>query len=72
MFNIKGLTEFLKQNVGTLMSLLESVWSLVKGNISLVLGSFSAFLSVLLGGGTAVLNFILNVVSYLQKARKNT
>lgn len=64
MFNVKGLTEFLKQNVGTLMSLLESVWSIVKGNISLVLGSFSAFLSVILGGGTAVLNFILNVVSF--------
>lgn len=45
------------------MSLLESVWSIVKGNISLVLGSVSAFLSVLLDGGTAVLNFILNVVS---------
>lgn len=63
MLNVNGLVEFLKQNVGTLMSLLESVWSIVKGNISLVLGSFSAFLSVIFGGGTAVLNFILNVVS---------
>lgn len=62
MFNVNGLVDFAKQNVGTLMSLLESVWSIVKGNIGIVLGSFSAFLSVILGGGTAVLNFILNVV----------
>lgn len=63
MFNVNGLVEFLKQNVGTLMSLLESIWSIVKGNIGLVLGSFSTFVSVLLGGGTAVLNFILNTVN---------
>jgi predicted PurR-regulated permease PerM len=63
MFNLNGIVDFAKQNVGTLLSLLESVWSIVKGNIGLVLGSFSAFLSVILGGGTAVLNFILNGVS---------
>lgn len=62
MFNINGIVDFAKQNVGTLISLLESVWSIVKGNISLILGSFSTFLSVILGGGTAVLNFILSVV----------
>lgn len=45
------------------MSLLDSIWVILKGNISLVLGSVSAFISVLLGGGTAVLNFILNMVS---------
>ena len=45
------------------MSLLESVWVIVKGNIGLLLGSFSAFMSVLLGGGTAVLNFLLNTVT---------
>ncbi|RZC33168.1 transmembrane protein 245 [Asbolus verrucosus] len=65
MFNLNGLIEFAKQNVGTLLSLLESVWSIVKGNIGLVLGSFSAFLSVILGGGTAVLNFILNGIVFL-------
>lgn len=63
LFNINGLLNFGKQNIGTLMSLLESVWSILKGNISLILGSFSTFLSVILGGGTAVLNFILNGVS---------
>ncbi|XP_019872983.1 transmembrane protein 245 isoform X2 [Aethina tumida] len=65
MFNINGIVDFAKQNVGTLISLLESVWSIVKGNISLILGSFSTFLSVILGGGTAVLNFILSVIVFL-------
>ncbi|CAH1105803.1 unnamed protein product [Psylliodes chrysocephalus] len=65
MFNLNGLMEFGKQNIGTLMSLLESVWGILKGNVSLILGSFSTFLSVLLGGGTAVLNFILNMVVFL-------
>ncbi|EFA06639.1 transmembrane protein 245 [Tribolium castaneum] len=65
MFNLNGIVDFAKQNVGTLLSLLESVWSIVKGNIGLVLGSFSAFLSVILGGGTAVLNFILNGIVFL-------
>lgn len=45
------------------MSLLESVWSILKGNINLVVAFFSAFISILFGGGTAVLNFVLNVVS---------
>ncbi|KAF5293264.1 hypothetical protein FQR65_LT11004 [Abscondita terminalis] len=65
MFNVQGITEFVKQNIGTFMSLLESVWSILKGNISLVVGSFSAFMSVLFGGGTAVLNFILNMIVFL-------
>lgn len=65
MFNLDGMLSFLKQNVGTLMSLLESVWTIVIGNISLVVGSFSALVSILFGGGTAVLNFILNTVIFL-------
>ncbi|XP_063905682.1 transmembrane protein 245 [Zophobas morio] len=65
MFNLNGIIDFAKQNVGTLLSLLESIWAIVKGNIGLVLGSFSAFLSVILGGGTAVLNFILNGIVFL-------
>lgn len=63
MFNVQGLVEFFKQNIGTFMSVLESLWSILKGNLTILVGSFSALVSILLGGGTAVLNFILNVVS---------
>lgn len=65
MFNINGLMEFGKQNIGTLMSLLESVWSIVKGNVNIVLGSIGAIMSVVLGGGTVVLNFILSLIVFL-------
>ncbi|XP_018335712.1 transmembrane protein 245 isoform X2 [Agrilus planipennis] len=64
-FNVNGLTEFVKQNIGTVKSLLESLWSIVISNVSLILGSFSTFMSIVLGGGTAVLNFILNVIVFL-------
>lgn len=60
---MNGIIDFGKQNVGMLMSLLESVWGIIIGNISLLIGSFSTCLSIVLGGGTAVLNFILNMVS---------
>lgn len=56
------MVDFARQNVGTLMSLLESVWGIVISNIGLVIGSFSTCVSIVLGGGTAVLNFILNMV----------
>ncbi|KAL1501630.1 hypothetical protein ABEB36_006926 [Hypothenemus hampei] len=65
LFNLNGLLDFAKQNVGTLMSLLESLWKIVIGNLSLVIGSFSTCLSLVLGGGTAVLNFILNLIVFL-------
>ncbi|KAK9746388.1 hypothetical protein QE152_g6196 [Popillia japonica] len=65
LFNFNGIIAFLKQNIGTLLSLLESIWSIVKGNMGLLIGSFSAFMSILLGGGTAVLNFMLNTIIFL-------
>ncbi|KAF7279665.1 hypothetical protein GWI33_006830 [Rhynchophorus ferrugineus] len=65
MFNIHGMVDFAKQNVGTLMSLLESVWGIVISNISLIVGSFSTCVSIVLGGGTAVLNFIVNMIVFL-------
>ncbi|KAK6635525.1 hypothetical protein RUM44_000777 [Polyplax serrata] len=59
MFNITVMTDFAKENVGTLVSLLESVWNLVKGNLSLIFQFFLTTLSLLLGGGTVVLNFFI-------------
>ncbi|XP_066249575.1 transmembrane protein 245 [Euwallacea similis] len=64
-FNVNGIIDFAQQNVGMLVSVLESIWSIVISNITLVIGSFSTCLSIVLGGGTAVLNFILNMVVFL-------
>ncbi|XP_070393250.1 transmembrane protein 245 isoform X6 [Dermacentor albipictus] len=58
-------TSFVRDNIGTLMSVFESIWSLLKGNISVVLSLLTTTISILFGGGTAVLNFVLNFVVFL-------
>lgn len=62
LFNVNAMVAFAKENVETLMSVLDSVWSIFKGNLSLAFYSFTALIGILFGGGTAVLNFILNMV----------
>lgn len=59
------LTSFVRDNIGTFMSVFESIWNVLKGNISVVLSVVTTTLSVLFGGGTAVLNFVLNFVVFL-------
>ena len=61
-FNVTALIAFAKENVEMLMSLLESVWSILKDNMSLALHSLTAMISIVFGGGTAVFNFILDMV----------
>jgi len=63
--NVNAILAFAKENVETLMSVLDSVWSIFKGNLSLAFYSFTALIGILFGGGTAVLNFILNTVCYI-------
>ncbi|KDR24460.1 transmembrane protein 245 isoform X2 [Zootermopsis nevadensis] len=65
LFNVNAMVAFAKENVETLMSVLDSVWSIFKGNLSLAFYSFTALIGILFGGGTAVLNFILNMVVFL-------
>lgn len=64
MFNINGLMEFGQQNIGTVMSLLESVLGILKGNISLIFGSFTTLITVIFDGGTAVINFTISLVVF--------
>nr|CAD7430971.1 unnamed protein product [Timema monikensis] len=65
LFNVTAIVAFARENLETLMSLVDSLWTLFKGNISLALYSFTAFFSVVFGGGFAVLNFIVNLVVFL-------
>lgn len=65
LFNVNAMVAFAKENVETLMSVLESVWGIFKGNMSLAFYSFTALIGIVFGGGTAVLNFILNMVVFL-------
>lgn len=61
--NLDGLMQFGKENVGMLSSLLESLWDILKGNVSLLFQSSVTIFSVVLGGGSAVINFLINSVS---------
>ncbi|PSN37725.1 hypothetical protein C0J52_24152 [Blattella germanica] len=63
LFNVNALIAFAKENVETLMSVLESVWSILKDNMSLALYSCTALLSIVFGGGTAVV--FLTALFYL-------
>lgn len=62
MFDMTGIQNFAKENVGILMSLLDSVWNMVKGNMSVILTVFTELFYIILMSGTAVLNFILSMV----------
>ncbi|XP_015586953.1 transmembrane protein 245 isoform X2 [Cephus cinctus] len=64
LFNMTSIQNFAKENVGILMSLLDSVWSIVKGNISVILSIITELLYVVLMSGSAVLNFSLSMVVF--------
>lgn len=56
---------FLKENMHVFTSVLESVYLVLKGNVNLVITILTATLSMLLGGGTAILNFLLSLVVFV-------
>ncbi|XP_049960516.1 transmembrane protein 245 [Schistocerca serialis cubense] len=64
LFNLSALFTFAKENVETLITLLESIWTILKGNVSLAFDSFTALFAVLFGGGTAVINFFVNLIVF--------
>ncbi|CAH1775650.1 unnamed protein product, partial [Owenia fusiformis] len=59
------IVSFVKENIGIVTSVLESIWMVLKGNVNLLLGLVTSSLSVILGGGTAILNFVLASVVFL-------
>ncbi|XP_008554511.1 transmembrane protein 245 [Microplitis demolitor] len=63
-FNMSSIQNFGKDNVGILMSVLDSVWSIVKGNLSIVLSVLTELLYVVLISGSAVLSFTLSTVVF--------
>ena len=62
LFNMASIQNFAKENIGILMSVLDSVWSIVKGNMSVVLSIITELLYIVLMSGSAVLNFVLSMV----------
>lgn len=58
-----GLIGWVKSNVGTLLEVADSLWILLRTNLSLLISAFGTLFGVLLGGGHAVLKFLFNSVS---------
>lgn len=63
--NVTVLMNYGRENIGSIFSILDSIWTVLKGNLSLVFKSTTAILSILMGGGTAILNFFVNGVVFL-------
>ncbi|KAK2580315.1 hypothetical protein KPH14_012552 [Odynerus spinipes] len=64
MFDMTSIQNFAKENIGILMSLLDSVWNIVKGNMSVILTVFTELFYIILMSGSAVLNFILSMIVF--------
>lgn len=62
LFNMASIHNFAKENIGILMSLLDSVLSIVRGNMSVILTIFTELFYIVLMSGSAVLNFLLSMV----------
>ncbi|XP_050735613.1 transmembrane protein 245-like isoform X3 [Eriocheir sinensis] len=59
------VSEVVGDNLGTVMSVLESVWGLLLGNLSLALSALTAAASLLLGGSLSILNALISVVVFM-------
>uniref|UniRef100_T1HAK7 Transmembrane protein n=1 Tax=Rhodnius prolixus TaxID=13249 RepID=T1HAK7_RHOPR len=63
--NWKSVRSFLQENMSTLSAGFDSVWLILKGNISLLLGILSTLFSMVFGGGLSLINFTLQSVVFL-------
>lgn len=57
-------TQIFKQNWDTLVSVMDSVLIVLKGNLNLFFGVATATLSLLIGGGNVILNFIIDLIIF--------
>ncbi|XP_033299653.1 transmembrane protein 245 [Bombus bifarius] len=64
LFNMTNIQNFVKENIGICMSVLDSIWSIVKGNMSVILTIFTELFYIILMSGSAVLNFTLSMVVF--------
>lgn len=57
-----GLFTWAKSNVGMLMEVSDSIWMVLKANLSLLFSTLTTLFSVLLGSGQTMLKFLFNSV----------
>nr|XP_053647813.1 transmembrane protein 245-like [Cherax quadricarinatus] len=59
------VSEVVRDNLGTVVSVLESVWTILLGNLSLAMSALTAAASLLLGGSLSLLNALISVVIFM-------
>nr|XP_021202592.1 transmembrane protein 245 isoform X2 [Bombyx mori] len=64
LFDYSGVVSWLQANVGTLSAIASSIWAPLASNVSLLAGSLGAFTSLLLGGGSAIINMFINMIVF--------
>ena len=65
LYNLAALQTFTQNNMGTLTSILEQVWSLTKGNVGFFIETGFGMIKVILNSGSGVVNFFFNIFVYL-------
>ena len=63
--NVTNMIQFVKNNVDMVQSILKSLWTVIVGNVSLAFSAFASIINLVFGGGSAILNFLINLVSEL-------
>ena len=64
-FNVSGIQTFVQNNMGTLTSISEQVWSLFKGNIGFLFDTSLGMGRIILHSGSGVVNFVFSIFIYL-------
>lgn len=64
-FNVSAVQTFVQNNMGTLTSIVEQVWSLFKGNIGFLFDTCLGIIKIILNSGSGVVNFVFGIFIYL-------
>jgi predicted PurR-regulated permease PerM len=65
MFNNKNLFDIIKSNIGILLSVVDSIYTILKSNLNILYTVLQVTLSLLFQSGSAVFNFIIQMIVYL-------
>ena len=64
-FDVSSIQEFIKNNMGTLTSIVEQIWSLFRGNIGFLFETVLGLTRILFYSGSGVVNLCFGFIIYL-------